>query len=97
MGAALVVVAGCTAKYVRPTTETKVELTEERIQRGHYLVNAVGACGACHDGRDNGEFNLPPNPDLHLAGGNVLRDMGLSGVGAQHHQRSGDGPRQLDG
>ncbi|MGA9520162.1 MAG: cytochrome c [Myxococcaceae bacterium] len=78
MGAALVVVAGCTAKYVRPTTEAKVALTEERIKRGQYLVNAVGACGACHDGRDNGELDMPANPDLHLAGGNMMRDMGLA-------------------
>lgn len=68
--------AGCTAKYVRPTTSEVVEATPERIARGAYLVNTVGACGACHDGRNGGDLKNPADPERLLAGGNYLRDDG---------------------
>lgn len=76
-GAVLVLFAGCTGKYIRPTTDTKVELTPERLKRGEYLVRTIGACGSCHDGRENGDLVNPPKQDEHLAGGNFLRDGAL--------------------
>lgn len=69
-------VAGCTAKYVRPTTSEVVEPTPERVARGEYLVKTIAACGACHDGRQSGELTDPPDPALALAGGNYLKDEG---------------------
>lgn len=66
-------VAGCTAKYVRPTTSEVVEPTPERLARGEYLVKTVAACGACHDGRQSGDLKDPADPALTLAGGNYLR------------------------
>jgi mono/diheme cytochrome c family protein len=52
----LLVVSACTGKFIRPTDPNlKVESTPERIARGQYLVDSVGACGTCHSGRDGGD------------------------------------------
>jgi mono/diheme cytochrome c family protein len=68
----LLVVAACTGKYVRKTTDEKVEPTRDRLQRGAYLVENVAACGGCHTMRDSGKIVDPERPDALLAGGNVL-------------------------
>jgi mono/diheme cytochrome c family protein len=74
LAAAVLAAAGCTSRFVRPTTDARVEVTPERVKRGEYLVKAVGACGACHDGRPGGDLLQPADPALALAGGNMLRD-----------------------
>jgi mono/diheme cytochrome c family protein len=40
--------AGCTGKYIRPTTLEKVQPTPELLERGSYLVNTAMSCGSCH-------------------------------------------------
>ncbi|MDQ3264571.1 MAG: c-type cytochrome [Myxococcota bacterium] len=72
------VIVGCTAKYVRPTTEETVEPTPQRLERGRYLVENVAMCGACHDGRASGQLLDPATPSLRLAGGHFLEDMGMA-------------------
>ena len=68
---AMICLVGCLAKYVRKTTDERIELTPERLQRGKYLVDGPGACGACHTTWKNGEF-LAGESDDYLAGGNYI-------------------------
>lgn len=79
MGVGLVMIftASCTGKYVRPTTQEKVALTPERLERGRYLVENVAMCGACHDGRTGGTLLGPADPALKLGGGTFLEDGGI--------------------
>jgi mono/diheme cytochrome c family protein len=70
----------CTGKYVRPTTQEKVDATPERLERGAYLVNSVMACGACHTPRVGDSWLGGERSDAYLAGGGPLFDepeMGL--------------------
>ncbi len=79
-------VAACTGKYIRPTTDEKVEATPERIARGEYLVNGVGACGSCHSGRDSEANDFAAfvqageSTSKYLAGGFQIE---LPGIGAK--------------
>ena len=41
-----------------------VESQSDRVQRGKYLVDTVGACGHCHTPRAGAEYNM----DMYLAG-----------------------------
>ena len=41
-----------------------VESQSDAVQRGKYLVDAVGACGHCHTPRAGAEYNM----DMYLAG-----------------------------
>ncbi len=75
IGILLAAASGCTGKYVRKTTEEKVEPTRERLARGAYLVNDVAACGSCHTMRDSGKIADPERRDALLAGGNVLETL----------------------
>jgi len=56
---------------IPPVMDVKVELTEERIARGEYLVEAVVGCGICHTpGPQGGALYLEGDPmeEKHLAG-----------------------------
>src|SRR5688572_20895445 len=76
IGLALVAaLAGCTGKYVRPTTQEKVEGTPERIERGNYLVNQVAMCGVCHTPRIGGNWLGGERTDAFLAGGSLFNDQ----------------------
>lgn len=41
-----------------------VESQSDKVQRGKYLVDTVGACGHCHTPRAGAEYNM----DMYLAG-----------------------------
>jgi mono/diheme cytochrome c family protein len=69
-----VVLAGCTGKYVRPTTPDPIPGTPELIARGNYLVNSVVSCGACHTPRVGGTWLGGERTDAFLAGGSVFDD-----------------------
>jgi mono/diheme cytochrome c family protein len=61
--------AACTGKYIRPTTQERVQSTPERVARGSYLVNQAMSCGACHSGREGGNFlKGGERADLYLGG-----------------------------
>ncbi|HVZ86791.1 MAG TPA: c-type cytochrome [Polyangia bacterium] len=66
--------AGCTGKYVRPTTAEKFATNDQIAARGGYLVNQVAACGACHTPRINGSWLEGERADAFLAGGQVIDD-----------------------
>jgi mono/diheme cytochrome c family protein len=66
---------GCTGKYVRRTSDERVETTPARLARGEYLVQRVAACGACHTTRESGRIADPELPDRLLAGGNALETI----------------------
>lgn len=70
---------GCTGKYVRPTTQEKIDATPELIARGNYLVNSVAMCGVCHTPRVGGNWLGGERTDAFLAGGALFDDkeMGL--------------------
>jgi mono/diheme cytochrome c family protein len=65
----------CTGKYVRRTSEERVEPTPAALTRGEYLVQRVAACGACHTTRESGRIADPELPARLLAGGNVLETI----------------------
>ncbi len=69
--------AGCTGKYLRPTTDEVVERTEARVNRGQYLVDNAAACGACHTGRPSGDLLEGESTELYLAGGNTFEEESL--------------------
>jgi cytochrome c553 len=64
----------CTGKYVRPTTEEKIEPTPERLERGAYLVNSLMACGGCHSPRVDNSWLGGERSDAYLAGGQLFDD-----------------------
>lgn len=64
--------AGCTGKYVRPTTREPVAATPARLERGAYLVNQLCACGACHSTRESGDLLDGESSTMFLGGGNVF-------------------------
>ncbi len=67
----------CTGKYIRPTTQDKIDPTPERIERGSYLVNSVTNCGVCHTPRVGGTWLGGERTDAFLAGGAVFDDRGM--------------------
>lgn len=67
----------CGPRNIRPTTDEKVQLTPERIERGRYVAEHVASCGACHTTRDTGVLEDAENPDKAEGGGNWMRDDGM--------------------
>lgn len=65
---------GCTGKYVRQTTDEVVKPTEERLQRGEYLVNQVAGCGSCHTTRNGPFATTGEDTTQFLGGGNVMEE-----------------------
>lgn len=57
--------------------EISVEITEPRVQRGHYLANNVMVCMQCHSQRDWTKFAAPSIPETMGAGGEI-HDQRLS-------------------
>lgn len=64
----------CTGKYVRPTTQEKIQPTPGRLERGSYLVNSVMSCGACHSPRVGNTWLGGERADAYLAGGTLFDD-----------------------
>jgi mono/diheme cytochrome c family protein len=69
-----VLALACTGKYVRPTTQDKIEPTPDRLARGAYLVNSVMFCGACHTPRVGDTWLGGERADAYLAGGSLFDD-----------------------
>lgn len=67
--------AACTGKYVRRTSDERVEPTPDNLARGEYLVRHVAACGACHTTRESGRLADRELADRLLAGGNVIETI----------------------
>ena len=75
MAALLVGCAGANKYTVRPVSpDVKVEITPERVERGGYLVNSIGACGACHNGRPEGDIFENFDNYTSLLGGFVMEN-----------------------
>ena len=67
--------AGCGGKekYIRPVVNEPFTSTPERVARGSYIVNTIGACNTCHAKREGASFENPEGTEL-MAGGTVLHD-----------------------
>jgi mono/diheme cytochrome c family protein len=66
---------------VGPAEDLKIDYTEERIEHGRYLANAVMLCMDCHAVRDFSKFSGPPTPGTLGAGGDRFdQNMGFPGV-----------------
>jgi mono/diheme cytochrome c family protein len=74
MSLVLLLAAGCTSKYIRPTTPERVGASPELLARGNYLVNHVSSCGACHTPRVGGTWLGGERTDAFLAGGSIFDD-----------------------
>lgn len=77
LGLLCLAAAGCTGKYVRPTTSERVEATPARLERGEYIVTNLASCGACHTTRASGDISDAESTDALLGGQNVMEDDGL--------------------
>lgn len=65
---------------VHPASETTIERTPQRIERGKYLVNSVAACMACHADRNFDYFAGPVDSSSFGAGGEMYsRKMNFPG------------------
>lgn len=53
---------------VGPAEDIKVEITDDRIERGKYLFNHVSMCGDCHTTRDWHSFSAPIKDELFASG-----------------------------
>lgn len=61
--------------------DLKMEYTQERIDRGRYLANAVMLCMDCHAERDFSKFSGPPKDGTLGSGGDRFdQTMGFPGV-----------------
>lgn len=66
---------------VGSAVELRIDYTQERIERGHYLANAVMLCMDCHAERDYSKFSGPPKDGTLGAGGDRFdSSMGFPGV-----------------
>lgn len=72
--AVLVAAAGCTGKYVRPTTAEKFAGNPDAVARGGYIVNQLSGCPACHTPHVNGSFVEGERTDAYLGGGLRIDD-----------------------
>ena len=65
---------------VDPAPDLKIELTDDRIQRGEYLANTVFACVDCHSDKDYTKFGLTIVEGTKGKGGGLFgTKMGLPG------------------
>ena len=79
IGTILAVIAvSCAA--VPPAMDITVERTDERIARGKYLAEGIGACGACHTpGTFEGNVFVQ-DQGKYIAGGFMLEEEGLGTI-----------------
>ncbi|OAN59742.1 cytochrome C [Balneola sp. EhC07] len=65
---------------VDPAPDLKIELKDDRIQRGEYLANTVFACVDCHSDKDYTKFGLTIKEGTKGKGGALFGSkMGLPG------------------
>lgn len=84
----IVVLAGALLTYVKTALpdvgapeDIKVELTNERIERGRYLANSVTVCMDCHSVRDWSKFSGPLTEGTLGQGGDRFdQSIGMPGV-----------------
>jgi mono/diheme cytochrome c family protein len=75
---AVLCVASCRGKYVRPVSDEPIAPEPARLQRGSYLVNNVLFCGVCHTSREHGKTLVEPErTDAYLGGGNFYDDKSI--------------------
>ncbi|MGH9374317.1 MAG: c-type cytochrome, partial [Vicinamibacterales bacterium] len=80
------VVAGVPAYFYtaypkeRPAPDMKAPRTPEAIERGRYLVEAMGGCAACHSPIDESRPGEYPQEGLRFAGRVWPADSGLPGT-----------------
>lgn len=61
--------------------EMTIEVTPERVERGHYLANSVAVCMDCHSTRDWSKFSAPlVEGTLGKGGERFDQTMGFPGV-----------------
>ncbi|MEY4929698.1 MAG: hypothetical protein RI909_422 [Bacteroidota bacterium] len=61
--------------------DLKIDYTQERIERGRYLANAVTVCMDCHAKRDWSKFAGPPTAGtLGMGGDRFDQSVGMPGV-----------------
>jgi mono/diheme cytochrome c family protein len=65
---------------VGPAPELKVEITPERVERGHYLANSVAVCMDCHSKRDWTRYSGPLTGDLGSGGEKFDQSLGFPGA-----------------
>jgi len=72
----IVVVVLCYVKFFLPNVGEspyiKVEMTQERIERGEYLANHVAVCMDCHSTRDWSKFSGPIVEGTFGMGGDIF-------------------------
>lgn len=85
--AALVVILFLCIAYIYfilpnvPVQDLKVEVTQERVERGKYLANHVTVCMDCHSTRDWSKFSGPLVPGTEGKGGEKFdQTMGFPGT-----------------
>ncbi len=84
----IVVLAGALLTYVKTALpdvgeaeDIKVDLTNERIERGRYLANSVTVCMDCHSVRDWSKFSGPLTEGTLGQGGDRFdQSIGMPGV-----------------
>jgi mono/diheme cytochrome c family protein len=77
VGAVLYILYG---KSMPEAPDIKVELTDERIERGEYLAHHVSMCIDCHSERDYSKFSGPVKPGTEGKGGEPFdKKRGLPG------------------
>lgn len=86
VGALLVVILLFAAYFfaafpkVGPAPDLKIEVTAERIQRGHYIAHSVAVCMDCHSTRDWSKFSGPLMEGTLGKGGEWFsKDLGFPG------------------
>jgi mono/diheme cytochrome c family protein len=66
---------------VGPAPDITVEITPDKVERGHYLAWHVMMCMDCHSERDWSLFSGPPTPGTEGVGGDVFDERnGFPGV-----------------
>lgn len=64
-----------------PVREMKIDITQERINRGRYLANHVMLCTDCHSRRDFSKYSGPIVPGTEGMGGDIFdQKQGFPGI-----------------
>jgi mono/diheme cytochrome c family protein len=86
----IIIILGLTGLYiylqvafpkVSPPPDLKVETTQERLERGKYLVTHVTGCIDCHSQHNFDNFSIPVKPGTEGMGGEVFdENLGFPGT-----------------
>ena len=78
----VMVAVSCTD--IPPPSDVVVELTEERIARGKYLVEGIAACSNCHTPGTYEGNTFTQDEEKHLAGGFLFEEDGFGTIYARN-------------